>query len=110
MFPPEDYNEHFAPFSELCHPCSVEYDFYANFKSMDYDIAAILDYLSIPLSYYPSTTSSLHNTSELMDDYYRLITQREKVALFKSFQYDLNLYYSLYPEEAESHMRLLAIN
>lgn len=106
MFPLGDYNEHFAPFSELCHPCSVNYDFYANFKIMDYDIAAVLEYLSIPSSYYPVAVGS-KNTAELMNEYYRLITWREKTALFNAIRRDLDLYYSLYPEDTDSHKHLL---
>ena len=107
MFPLGDYNEHFAPFSELCHPCSIKYDFYANFKSMDYDITAVLEYLSIPSSYYPSVVESSHNTTALMEEYFRLITWREKMALFNAFRTDLNFYYSLYPENIDIHKQLL---
>ena len=106
MFPLGDYNEHFAPFYELCHPCSVNYDFYANFKTMEYDITAVLEYLSIPLSYYPAFFGS-KNTTELVTEYFKLITWREKTALFNAFRREFNLYYSLYPEETDSHKELL---
>ncbi|CAI8038046.1 Carbohydrate sulfotransferase 14 [Geodia barretti] len=106
MFPLGDYNEHFAPFYELCQPCSVNYDFYGNFKIMDYDITSVLEYLSIPLSYYPAFVRS-KNTMELVNEYYRLIPWREKTALFNAFRKDLNLYYSLYPEETGAHKQLL---
>ena len=108
IFSLQDYNEHFIPFSELCHPCAIGYDLYANFKTMDYDIEAVLEYLSIPSSYYPSVASH-HHTKELMNDYYRLITWREKKALFNTFQNDLDLYYALYPEETNTHKQLLEI-
>ena len=109
MFPLGDYNEHFAPFSELCHPCSIEYDFYANFKIMDYDTTAVLEYLSIPSSYYPSFVTTSHNTTGLMNEYYRLVSWREKTALFNAFRTDLNMYYSLYPEENYMHQQLLSL-
>lgn len=108
MFPLSDYNEHFIPFSELCYPCSIGYDFYANFKSMDYDIGAVLDYLTIPSSYYPSVVSH-HHTEELINDYFRLLSWREKKALFSTLQNDLDMYYALYPEETNTHTQWLKI-
>lgn len=108
MFPLSDYNEHFIPFSELCHPCSIHYDFYANFKSMDYDLGAMLSYLSIPTSYYPSV-NAYHETEELMSDYYKLVTWKEKKDLFDAFQNELDMYYSVYPEESNSHKQLLSL-
>ena len=109
MFPLGDYNEHFAPFSELCHPCSIAYDFYANFKIMDYDISAILEYLSIPSSYYPTSPGSNQNTTGLMTEYYRLLSLRDKRALFSAFQTELSMYYSLYPEEINMHHQFLTV-
>ena len=109
MFPLSDYNEHFSPFSELCHPCAINYDFYANFKRMDHDVRAVLEYLNIPSSYYPSVSEANNTTKQLMNKYYKLITWRERTALFSTFQNELNLYYALYPEESDTHKQLLAL-
>lgn len=101
MFPLSDYNEHFSPFTELCHPCSIHYDFYANFKTMEYDLGAVIDYLSIPSSYYPFEGIN-HVTQELMNDYFTLVNWKEKKDLFNALREELDLYYSLYPEERNS--------
>ena len=109
MFPLGDYNEHFSPFTEVCHPCAINYDFYGNFKIMDYDIEAVLNYLSIPTSYYPFDTPK-HNTEQFVNDYYKLVPWKEKKALFDAFQNELDLYYSLHPEESNSHKQLLELH
>ena len=108
LFPLGDYNEHFSPFSEMCDPCAIHYDFYANFKTMDYDLEEVLNYLSIPTSYYPSDTPK-HKTEKFMNEYYKLVPWKEKKALFDAFQNELDLYYSLYPEESNSHKQLLEL-
>ena len=104
-FPLQHYNEHFSPFSELCQPCAIQYDLYANFKSMHYDLYAVLDYLSIPASYYPSVGSN-QGTRLLMKDYYKQVAWMVKKGLFSVFRHELELYYSLYPEETNSHKEL----
>lgn len=108
MFPLSDYNEHFSPFTELCYPCSIRYDFYANFKSMEYDLGAVIDYLSVPSSYYPLEGIN-HDTQELMNDYYTLLSWKEKKDLFDALQKELDFYYSLYPEESNFHEKLLLL-
>ena len=108
MFPLGDYNEHFSSFTEVCHPCAINYDFYGNFKIMDYDIEAVLNYLSIPTTYYPFDTPK-HNTEQFVNDYYKLVPWKEKKALFDAFQNELDLYYSLYPEESKLHKWLLEL-
>lgn len=45
-FPLSVYNEHFEPFLELCNPCAVKFDFFLSFKALEYDIYALMEYLS----------------------------------------------------------------
>ena len=59
-YPLSEYNEHFMPVLDLCSPCAVYYDFYANFKSLDYDVFAVLDYLNISSAFYPKAISHIH--------------------------------------------------
>lgn len=44
-FPLSVYNEHFKPFLELCNPCAVKFDLFMNFKTLEYDIFALMEYL-----------------------------------------------------------------
>ena len=45
-YPLTAYNEHFKPFLELCNPCAVNFDLFLSFKTLEYDVYALLDYLS----------------------------------------------------------------
>lgn len=105
LFPLNEYNEHFSPFLELCHPCAIHYDFYANFKTLHYDLYALMSYLNIPPSYYPSTTS-YHSTKNLMNTYFGQLSNAEKHHFYHTFHHELNFYCSLHPEERYSHNHL----
>ncbi len=94
------YNEHFKRVTEMCFPCAVDYDLYINFKTYDYDIYALMDYLEIPTSYYPRVLAhSGHPTSEFVGEYFRQLSCKEKELLRELLKVELDFYYSLYPEE-----------
>lgn len=106
-FPLNIYNEHFKPLLELCYPCAVHYDFYLNFKSMEYDVYALMHYLGIPYEYYPSYVSHPEKpTARLLEHYFGSVALAEKVKLFRVFSKELEFYYSLYPEEWGMHKDL----
>ena len=101
-FPLTDYNEHFIPFLKLCHPCTIHYDFYPNFKTLQYDLFAVMKYLNISSSYYSSVTVS-HSTHLLMKEYYDQLSSASRLQLLERFHQELEFFYSLYPEERNSH-------
>ena len=104
MFPLNDYNEHFTPSLGLCFPCALHYDFYANFKSLDYDIFAVLDYLHISSSFYPKLISHIETpTRTLLHHYFGKLTWQQKKSIFGTFSQELEFYYSLHPEEENMH-------
>ncbi len=105
LFPLNEYNEHFSPFLELCHPCAIHYDFYANFKTLHYDLYALMNYLTIPPSYYPSITS-YYSTRLLMKEYFGQLSSEDKRHLYHKFRHELDFYCSLHPEEQYSHNHL----
>lgn len=101
------YNEHFSPFLQLCFPCAVDYDVVLNFKSINYDIYAAMDYLSIHPSYYPQAIAHKDKpTSDYVQDYFKQVPEPVRTKVFQQFQQELDFYYSLYPEEAGMHNRL----
>ena len=107
MYPLNQYNEHFMPSLRLCSPCAVHYDFYANFKSLDYDIFAVLDYLSISTSFYPKSISHIQTpTRTLLHRYFEKLTWQQKKSIFGVFSQELQFYYSLHPEEENMHRAL----
>ncbi len=107
LFDLSTYNEHFKPVLDLCFPCAIQYDFYANFKSLDYDLYALMDYLGIPSSYYPKAISHISKpTEDYMKLYYSKVDDEAKRRLFDAFARELDFYYSLHPEEEGMHKHL----
>lgn len=104
VFDLSTYNEHFKPVLELCYPCAVQYNFYANFKSLDYDVYALMDYLGIPSSYYPEAISHVGTTTEsYLKTYYSQLDKETRWRLVEAFSQELEFYYSLQPEEEDMH-------
>ena len=106
-FPLRFYNEHFKPSLDLCFPCAVHYDYYLNFKSMEYDVYSLIHFLGIPFDYYPSFFAHPEqHTSDFVESYFGGVALAEKVKLFNAFSQELEFYYSLYPEEWGMHKDL----
>ena len=106
-YPLSEYNEHFMPVLDLCSPCAVHYDFYANFKSLDYDVFAALDYLNISSAFYPKAISHIHTpTSTYLKTYFGKLPRQQRKSIFGVFSQELQFYYSIYPEEEGVHRTL----
>ena len=104
---PMHMDHHFQPISEICHPCIVRYHFYANFKLLDYDIDTLFHLLGIPPSYFSNKIEHPQSpTSQLLPKYFSQLSLWQKSELFSKFQFELNFYYSLYPEERNMHRKL----
>ena len=103
------YNEHFTPFLQLCFPCAIDYDVVLNFKSVNYDVYAAMDYLNIHPSLYPQAIAHKTTpTAQYLREYFGKVSdQGIKSKLFERFQMELGFYYALYPEEAGMHLQLL---
>ena len=103
-YPLSEYNEHFMPVLDLCSPCAVYYDFYANFKSLDYDVFAVLDYLNISC-----ILSQSHQPHSHPYKHSKLPWQQKK----SIFSQELQFYYSLYTRKrracTEHYSRALAM-
>ena len=102
-------NEHFKPIIHLCHPCAINYNFFGNFKLLSRDADALLHRFRLNSSYYDSKSyisHRLYNTSDLVPKYFSKLEPSQKEALFQSYADELDFYYSLYPEEKDSHLNL----
>ena len=103
----DELDDHFQLMVDICHPCTVKYDFYANFQTIDYDVDALLRLMHIPHQYYFNSIQykrnlmpkPVHSTSELVVKYYNQLSNELKNRLFKQLSNDLDFYYSLYPME-----------
>lgn len=99
-YPHSMYNEHFKSVTETCFPCAINYDIYLNFKTYDYDLYALMDYLDIPRTYYPRVIAHPeHSTSEYVAEYLGQLSDEERDMLRERLRIDIDFYYSLYPEE-----------
>ena len=105
-YPLSEYNEHFMPVLDLCSPCAVYYDFYANFKSLDYDVFAVLDY-NVPKHLF-CILSQRHqpHSHPYLKTYFGKLPWQQKKSIFGIFSQELQFYYSLYPEEEGMHRTL----
>ena len=102
-------NQHIRPIIHHCHPCAVNYDFYGNFKLLPNDGNAVLEYLKLNSSYYDNERYVSHlsyKTSDLVHEYFSQLTTSQKKNVFRLFADELDFYYSLYPEEKDSHLKL----
>ena len=106
LYPLSYYNEHFKPVLQLCFPCAIHYDFYANFKTQNYDVFAMMDYLGISSSYYPSVLFKDKPTGDYLREYFQLLPTDFKDQIFQTFRTELEFYYALYPEERNMHVLL----
>lgn len=106
-FPLHVYNEHFKPTLQLCFPCAVHYDLFLNFKTLEYDVFALMQFLDIPFQYYPESIAHRNApTGTHLEEYFKGVDVELKVKLFHAFKDELELYYSLYPEEWGMHQDL----
>lgn len=107
----EDLNPHFKPMVHTCHPCRVQYDFYGNFKTYSQDAKLVIRKLRMSMENYPNR--SLHpsgrETRTYLEQYYRQLSKRQRTGLFLTLQSELEFYYSLYPEDRNSHSQLLGV-
>ena len=104
-------DEHFLNQMSLCHPCRVKFDFYANFKYFDRDAKVLMDKIGANSSdlrtgYYDKNTS----TDERMKTYYSSLSEQQKRNTLKKFDLELQFYYSLFPEEAGSHLEIMQLS
>ena len=107
-----ELNDHFCPVVLLAQPCRVQYDFYANFNRISSDVHMVMKKFNIPDEYYRDVSyygQSGHNTSTILPDYYSTLSASLKTELFKDFYTELDFYYHLYPEEKDSHVKLLGV-
>ena len=104
MFPMNRYNEHFKPTLQLCFPCAVHYDLFLNFKMMEYDTFALMQFLDIPFQYYPeSIAHKMAPTENYLEEYFSDVDTKLKVKVFNAFRDELEFYYTIYPEEWGMH-------
>ena len=109
--PNDRLNEHFSPMIINAIPCRIRYNFFANFKRMSEDMKLVTDRLGVPYSYYDTEGyyKPGKGTATLLEEYYSMVSNKLKKALFKDFYQEFDFYYHLFPEDRNSHISLLGI-
>jgi len=103
-------NEHFRPFMELCHPCSVNYNFIGNFYNLPDEAYRIMAFLGIPRNYYLNRVEHpMTNTSSVVSLHYDMIPVPLKLQLLQKFSHELLMYYQLYPTESKRDIAMLGL-
>ncbi|OWF48744.1 carbohydrate sulfotransferase 11-like [Mizuhopecten yessoensis] len=97
----EGYNEHWAHYSGLCHPCLIRYDYIGKYETIDQDIDQILRDLHIDqIIKFPArgATYKRKKTKDTMADFYGKIPPPHLRLLWKIYVNDYKLFGYPYPE------------
>ena len=101
-------NPHFNTLVKNCNPCSVNYDYFGNFKSFKEDTNILLERIGASEDevrpQYPESSDKVFNK------YYSQLSDDQKIKVVKKLSPDLELYYMLFPPETDSHKQMLQID
>lgn len=106
-------NPHVKPFTRICHPCNIPYDFYGHFKHYSRDVKMAIHKLGMDRSHYHDKSlyaSKNDSTAYLLDKYYQRLTRMQRARLYDVMREELLFYYHLFPGERHSHHSLLGID
>lgn len=102
------HDVHFEPITGLCAPCIVRYDYYGNFHTFNRDARVLLDRIHANSSflregYYNGSDYTAMVAKKLFDQ----VSLEQKLAVLKKLSREIDFYYHLFPEERDSHKRIL---
>lgn len=90
------HNEHWKPFSNLCHPCIVNYNLVSKYESLVEDATEILERIGAESITFPARSSKNQPTSEKLNEYYSTLSFKQLRKLANFYKTDLKLFdYSL---------------
>ena len=107
----EGLDRHFRPTYISKYPCIIQYHYYGNFKHISSDMHKVMDKFNIPRNLYRDSGyyGSGKNTLDYLEYYYATLDEDLKWALYEDFSIEFDFYYHLFPEEEDSHMKLLGL-
>ena len=102
-------DEHYSTMLVNSQPCRVRYDFYGAFKLYASDMSLVIAKLNGSTDYFSNEGAHPvgQETREKMATYYSQLSAQLKTALYERIYKELDFYYHLYPEERDSHKRIL---
>ena len=102
-------DEHYSTVLVNAQPCRVRYDFYGTFKLYASDMLLVITRLNGSTNYFSNKGAHPvgQETGEKMATYYSQLSVELKAALYERLHKELDFYYHLFPEERDSHKRIL---
>ena len=105
-------DEHYSTMLVNAQPCRVRYHFYGAFKLYSTDMALVVKRLNGSNKHFSreGAHSPGHETRDKMISYYSQLSAELKTSLYERFYKELDFYYSLFPEERDSHKHILGFS
>lgn len=97
----EGYNEHWALYNTLCHPCTLKYNFIGKYETLDSDVDQVLSHLQMKdtIKFPPrNATYKRKKTGDMLADYYNKIPSEDLKKLWKIYSVDYKVFDYQYPE------------
>ena len=96
---------HFLPIFSLCQPCQIHFNYYGKFSTYEQDVQVLMNHMGsnttvVDAGYYEKKGKP---SSEIATNFYKLLTREQKEAVIKKLAVDLLFYYTIFPEERDSH-------
>ncbi|CAL4059428.1 unnamed protein product, partial [Meganyctiphanes norvegica] len=88
---PQNLNEHWAPFSSLCHPCHVRYQVIGKYETLANDSEYILRSISAPANvHFPEVIPS--KTGKYVESYVNTLTSKQLDDLINMYEDDFRIF------------------
>nr|XP_053651287.1 carbohydrate sulfotransferase 11-like [Cherax quadricarinatus] len=88
---PDQFNEHWAPMSSICHPCSVRYQFIGKYETLAEDAEYILRRVGAPPSlHFPSVIPS--KTTAYVEPYFDTLSKKQQQDFIKIYENDFRVF------------------
>lgn len=97
----DGFNEHWAHYYALCHPCSIEYDFIGKYETIDDDVNFVLKDLAVDkIIKFPdrSDTYRKKKTVDMMSKFYQELSPSNLKRLWTLYVNDYKLFDYPYPQ------------
>ncbi|XP_071549737.1 carbohydrate sulfotransferase 11-like isoform X2 [Panulirus ornatus] len=92
----QSLNEHWAPYVDLCHPCTIKYNIIGKYETLDEDSEYILRKIGAPHDlHFPPLVAS--RTASLVADHMASLTQELSQKLYNLYKFDFKLFEYDYP-------------
>ncbi|XP_069186249.1 carbohydrate sulfotransferase 11 isoform X3 [Procambarus clarkii] len=87
----DQFNEHWAPMSSICHPCSVRYQFIGKYETLAEDSEYILRQVGAPPSlHFPDVIPS--KTTAHVEPYFDTLSKTQQMDLIKIYEDDFRVF------------------